>query len=82
MEELIAIVRELIQAVHVGEKRQETLNVLDNLLKDITSYKSSDVRSTANLKAAKGANKVDTTTAQPSVLDDAPFVAIHNNPSM
>lgn len=53
MEELIAIVRELAQAVHAGVKRQEVLDVLDSLLKDITAYKSSDTRSTGGLKAAK-----------------------------
>lgn len=53
MEDLIAIVRELVQAVHAGEKRQEVLDVLDRLLKDITAYKSSDTRSTSGLKAVK-----------------------------
>lgn len=50
MEELIAIVRELVQAVHAGEKRQEVLDTLDGLLKDITAYKSSDTRSSSKLK--------------------------------
>ena len=53
MEELIAIIRELIQAVHAGEKRQEVLDKLDSLSKDITAYKSSDIRSSSGLKGTK-----------------------------
>lgn len=51
MEELIVIIRGLVQAVHSGDLRQETLDALDNLLKEITTVAPADTQSTGKRKA-------------------------------
>lgn len=52
MEELITIIRELVTAVHSGARRQEVLDTLDNLLKEVTTV-AGDTQSTGKQKVVK-----------------------------